>query len=164
MKASVLKDMSVMSMADGTKVGTVKDFLFDTTKLKVAALVLTSGGGESILPLEAVRSIGSDAIMVEHATVTQGPTGQAPLTGLRGLDELLNLQVVDSAGTHLGQVREVEIDPKGGQLVSLAVHRGGLLGLGGTSVTVEAAAIRAIGPKVATVEVDVSTEEDAGST
>ena len=153
MDASTLKDMPVMSMADGAKVGTVRDFLFDTAKLQVVALVLTSAGGEAILPLETVRSIGDDAIMVEHATATQGPTGQAPLVGLPGLDDLLSLQVVNSAGTHLGQVRGVEIDPVGGRLVSLTVHRGGLLGVGGTSVTVAATAIRAIGPKAVTVEI-----------
>ena len=152
MKASTLKDMPVMSMADGTKVGTVKDFLFDTAKLRVMALVLASAGGEAILPFEAVTNIGDDAIMVEQATATQGPTGQAPLVGLRGLADILNLQVVNSAGTHLGQVRDVEINPVGGRLVNLTVHRGGLLGVGGTSVTVEASSIRAIGPKAATVE------------
>ncbi|MHB1133359.1 MAG: PRC-barrel domain-containing protein [Chloroflexota bacterium] len=152
MNASKLKDMPVVSMADGERVGYVKDFLFDTAKVQVVALVLTSASGEAILPLEAVRSIGDDAIMVEHAASTQGPTGQAPLVGLRGLDDLLSLQVVNSAGTLLGQVREVEIDPVGGRLVSLSVHRGGLLGVGGTTVRVEASAIRAIGPKAATVE------------
>lgn len=152
MKASALKDMPVMSMGDGAKVGTVKDVLFDSTQLRVVALVLKSSGGESILPLDAIRNIGEDAIMVEQATVTQGSMGQAPLVGHRGLDDLLSLQVVNSAGTHLGQVRDVQIDPVGGRLVSLSVHRGGMLGVGGTSVTVEAAAIRAIGPKTATVE------------
>lgn len=163
MKASALKDMPVMSMADGAKIGTVKDFLFDTAKLQVMALVLRSAGGESILPLEAVRSIGGDAIIVEQATATQGPTGQAPLVGLLGLDDLLRLQVVNSAGTHLGQVRDVELDPAGGRLASLTVHRGGMLGVGGTSVTVEASAIRAIGPKTATVELAAPVEKDAGS-
>ncbi len=45
-KAGALKDLPVISMADGAKVGTVKEVVFDTAKLHAVALVLMSAGGE----------------------------------------------------------------------------------------------------------------------
>src|SRR4029450_4367846 len=59
MKAGELKGKAVVSMADGVQVGRVEDILFDTPALRVAALVLTTTGGRSILPFAAVRSLGT---------------------------------------------------------------------------------------------------------
>ena len=65
MKASALKGKAVVSMVDGVQIGRVEEVLFDTTALRVAALVLTTTGGRSTLPFAAVRSLGADAITVE---------------------------------------------------------------------------------------------------
>src|SRR5438876_308513 len=136
MKASTLKDMPVVSMADGAKIGNVKQALFDAGDLRAAALLLTGEGGESVLPFASIRSIGSDAVTVESATATQGAALQSALQGLRGLNDLTGLPVLNGEGTHLGQVKDVSIDPADGRITELAVHRGGVFGIGGTSVTV----------------------------
>jgi sporulation protein YlmC with PRC-barrel domain len=56
MTASELKNKAVVSMADGVQIGRVEDVLFDTAALGVAALVLTTTSGRSVLPFAAVRS------------------------------------------------------------------------------------------------------------
>lgn len=160
MKASALKEKPVVSMADGAKVGNVRDVLFDTTNLRAEALVLTGSGGQSVLPFGSIRGIGSDAITVESAADTHGSAGQTTLDSLRGLDDLTDLPVVNGEGTHLGQVREIEVQQHDGRLVELSVHRGGMLGIGGTTVTVPAAAIRSIGPKIVTVEMPAETKQE----
>jgi len=152
MNASSLKDMPVVSMADGAKLGTVKDVMFDPSKLRAARLILVMAGGESLLPFGSVRSIGADAIMVETTTTSSGLTMEGALQGLCGLDDLVGLPILSGEGTHLGQLTDVAIDPGDGHITGLAVHRGGLLGIGGTRVTIEGSAIRGIGPKFVTVE------------
>jgi sporulation protein YlmC with PRC-barrel domain len=161
MKASALKDRAVVSLADGTRIGRVSDVLFDTAELRLAALALTTTGGQSILPFAAVRSLGTDAVTVESTATMQGA---APAAGnvLRGLGDLVGMKAVNSDGTLLGEVRELEIDQAGGKLVSLEVHHGGVLGLGGTTVTAPVATVRSIGPELVTLDLPATAAE--GST
>lgn len=156
MKAHAIKDMPVVSMADGTKLGNVQELLFDTTKLRLAALLLSSGGSKSLVPFEAVRSFGNDVITVENVSVTQGAEGNATAGAYRTLKELGSLRAINGEGTWLGDVREIEVAPKDGTVEQINVHKGGILGLGGTTTSVPAAAIRGIGPKVLTVDMPVA--------
>jgi sporulation protein YlmC with PRC-barrel domain len=141
MKASALKGKAVVSMVDGVQIGRVEDVLFDTNALRIAALALTTSGGRSILPFAAIRSLGADAVTVESATVTQ-PTAAQPDTGnlLRGLGDLTGLKVVNGEGDYLGDVRDITIDQSSGALTEMEAHRGGMLGIGGTAMTVLASA------------------------
>jgi len=152
LNANALKGMPVISMADGAKIGTVKDVLFDPSELRAAGLVLVMAGGESLLPFGSVRSIGADAITVETTTTSSGVTMQGAVEDLSRLAELVGLPILSGEGTHLGQVTDVAIDPGDGHITGLAVQRGGLLGIGATRVTIEGSAIRGIGPSVVTVE------------
>ena len=96
MKASALKGKAVVSMVDGIQIGRVEDVLFDTAALKVAALVLTTSGGRSILPFTAVRTLGADAVTVESATATQPAATQGDANNLlRALGDLTGLKVVN---------------------------------------------------------------------
>ena len=161
MKASALKGKAVISMADGVQIGRVEDVLFDTAALRVAALVLTTTGGRSTMPFAAIRSLGTDAVTVESATATQAVADQADAGNLlRGLGDLMGLKVVNGAGAYLGDVREVVIEQANGMLSELEAHSGGLLGLGGTSVTVPSAAIRGIGPDLVTVDMPAPSGEE----
>lgn len=152
MKANSLKKMPVVSMADGTQVGIVDEVLFDTADLRLTGLLLRADSGQSMLPFDAIRSIGSDAVMVESAAATQGAKGQAALDTTRALSDLTKLSAVNAEGTLLGDVRDVDINDQDGRLVEMDVHRGGVMGFGGTTVTVPKDAIRSIGPKLVTVD------------
>ena len=152
MKVSRLKDMPVVSMADGAQFGVVKELLFDTSDFRLTALLLRADSGESTLPFGSIHSIGSDAIIVESAGDTAGAKGQAVLDTARDLEDLMGLSAVNGEGTLLGKVKDLEIGEQDGRLTKLEVHRGGVLGIGGTSVTVPPSAIRSIGPKLITVD------------
>jgi sporulation protein YlmC with PRC-barrel domain len=153
MKASGLKGKAVVSMVDGVQIGRVEEVLFDTAALKVAALVLTTTGGRSILPFTAVRTLGADAVTVESATATQPAAAQGDASNLlRALGDLTGLKVVNGEGVYLGDIRDVTIDQASGALTEFEAHGGGMLGMGGTTVTVLAAAIRGIGPELVTVD------------
>jgi sporulation protein YlmC with PRC-barrel domain len=162
MKASELKGKAVASMADGVQIGRVEEVLFDTTALRVAALVLTTTGGRSTLPFAAVRSLGADAITVESATATQPAAAQADAGNLlRALGDLTGLKVVNGEGAYLGDVRDVAIEQASGALTQIDAHSGGILGMGGTTATIPASAIRGIGPELITVDMPAPTGDEA---
>jgi sporulation protein YlmC with PRC-barrel domain len=152
MQLSALKNMAVVSLADGTKVGAVQDVLVDTTALRVVTLVLDGRSGASRLPFAAISRIGADAVIVEHAALTQGATGQPGTTQVRSLQDLTSLKVVNGDGVFLGEVQEVEFGETDGQVRELVARRGGMLGLGATETRVPVAAIRGIGPQIVTVD------------
>lgn len=160
MKASVLKDMPVVSMADGARVGTVQDVLFATNPLGVTSLVLSGQGGKAALPFSDVRSIGNDAVTVDNREAIHGFQAPGAPENLRSLRDMTRLKVVNAEGTYLGDVQEVEIDQKTGQVGEFIAHRGGMLGLGGTTIHVPATAIRGIGPKLLTV--DMPAQDGSG--
>src|SRR4051812_28102598 len=114
MKGLALKGMPVVSMAEGAELGTVDDVLFDPARLRVGALALRAGHDRSILPFEAVGNIGVDAVMVETTAATAGETGQSSREELRALGGLVGLPVMDSEGTILGEVADLEISPADG--------------------------------------------------
>jgi sporulation protein YlmC with PRC-barrel domain len=160
MKASALKGKAVVSMADGVQIGRIEDVLFDTVALRVAALALATSGGRSILPFSSVRSLGADAVTVESATAVQAEQGGAG-NPLRALGDLMSLKIVNGEGDYVGDVREVVIEQASGALTELEAHRGGMLGLGGASVTIPSAAIRGIGPDLVTVDMPAPSGEEA---
>jgi uncharacterized protein YrrD len=161
MKARALKDIPVVSMADGARVGNVQEVLFDTAALRIAALLLKTPNGQSILPFAAVGSIGGDAVMVASTAATEGAAGQTGREALRGLGDLVGLPVVTAEGTILGEVEDMELTPADGRLAALEVRSGGMLGIGVTRTTLDAAQIRMIGPKLITV--DMAPQGDAGA-
>jgi sporulation protein YlmC with PRC-barrel domain len=167
-KASQLKGLPVVSMAQGAKIGAVRDVVFDAAQLRIAALVLDAGAGQAVLPFGSILGIGGDAVTVEDAASALGPAGHALLESGRRLDELKSLPLVEVSGKVLGQVRDVEVDAKEGRMTALDAHQGGVLGLGGTSFSVPIAQVRSIGAKLVTVDtlgqqpqpVDDTTEPD----
>jgi sporulation protein YlmC with PRC-barrel domain len=153
MKAGDLRNMAVVSLNDGTRLGRIEDVLFDTSSLNVAALAVTTANGRTILPIAAVRSVGTDAIMVESNAAAQVPTGSTTAGAVqRSLKDLSGIKVVNAEGSYLGDVKEIEIDPTTRALTGLEVQRGGVLGLGATTHAVPASAIRSIGPDLVTAE------------
>jgi sporulation protein YlmC with PRC-barrel domain len=149
MKLSMLTGMPVVSVADGTKLGAIRDVFLDMAELCVAALLLSGERGEALVPFAAIRGIGGDAVSV--AAATHGATWRVPPEGWYSLRELTHLKVVNSAGTYLGEVREVDFDPRDGRVGELVARRGGLLGLGGSDVRVPTGAIRGVGAQLVTV-------------
>lgn len=151
MHGAALKGMAVVSIAEGSRLGRVDDVAIEAAQRQIVALNCSDQGRGFIIPFRFVRTIGKDAITVESSQVTQvdGQGGQAQ--GLLGLEALTKLKAVDEAGTFIGTISQVEIDPATGRIVGLEAHRGGVLGLGGTTTTIAAEQIRAIGPEIVTV-------------
>lgn len=154
MDADKLKGMAVISIAEGTRLGRIDDILFDTHALRVAAILASGDRQTFVVPFEGLKNIGSDAVTVENSGVTQAASKGGAFASLIGLSKFKGLKVVDSTGTFLGTISAVDLDEVGGRLLGLTVHKGGVLGLGGTTKTIAAEMIRSVGPEIVTVATD----------
>jgi len=151
MKTDKLKGIAVVSLAEGTKLGQVDAPLFDSSSLQLRAFQVKGDGQTFVVPLDLVRSIGADAVTVESSQVTQTPSKGGEFGNLVELSALKSLKVVDAAGTYLGTLHDLELDPTTGQALRIVVHKGGMLGLGGETTTIEVAGIRGVGADLITV-------------
>jgi sporulation protein YlmC with PRC-barrel domain len=151
MNASDLKGMAVISLGEGTKLGEVDQPLFDLPNRRICALHIKGDSGISVLPFEAIERIGSDAITVVTSRVTQTPGVDSSGQGLLDLEALRKLKIVNQDGTFLGKLSDVEFDPRDGHVTHLAAHKGGMLGMGGTTTPIGTNASLAAGPELLTV-------------
>jgi sporulation protein YlmC with PRC-barrel domain len=156
MDAHTLKSMAIVSVQEGTKLGYVMQPLLDLTAHRVVALQVRGESGTFIVPFDAVASVGTDAITVESSAATQTPSTGGVADELRDLDALRKLKIVDHAGTFLGTISRIEIDPTSGTITRLAAHMGGMLGMGGTTTPIDARAILSVGPELLTVNTEAS--------
>ena len=157
MRGAALKGMAIVSITEGTRLGRVDDLVIDSAQRSIVALQCSEQGKRFIVPFQLVRNIGQDAITVENSQVTQveGQQGLAP--GTLRLDDFLKLKVVDESGAFIGNVNQVDIDAINGQMVSISVHKGGVLGLGGVTTVIPSEQIRAIGQELVTVTTGETT-------
>ncbi len=66
---------------------------------------------------------------------------------------LTRLKVVDAAGTFVGTVSDVTLDPTTGRALGIIVHKGGFLGHFGETTTIAMAETRGVGTDIITVMV-----------
>lgn len=151
MNTDKLKGMAVVSFTEGAKLGQVDAPLFDPATLQLRAFQVKGEGQTFIVPLDLVRTIGTDAVMVESSQATQTASKGGEFGNLVEFSALKQLKVVDAAGTFVGTLQDLELDPTTGRALHIVVHKGGMLGLGGQTTTIEAAAIRGVGADIITV-------------
>jgi sporulation protein YlmC with PRC-barrel domain len=151
MEAKRLKGLAVVSLQEGTKLGQVEQPLFDLATRQLGALEVNGDAGTFVIPFAQLEQIGSDAVTVTSSQVTQTPSTGSALGDLRSLQELGKLKIVDQAGTFLGTLSDLDVDPDTGQITRLTAHTGGMLGMGGTTTVLEADMILTVGPEMLTV-------------
>ncbi|MGH2345693.1 MAG: PRC-barrel domain-containing protein, partial [Chloroflexota bacterium] len=103
-----------------------------------------------MVPWTDVRSVGRDAIMVEGSDAAVARTAGETLISL---DTLRNTQVVGDNGELAGTISGVDVDPETGNVIAyiVAAPEGGGLFHQAPRFRVEPAAVKAIGPKLITI-------------
>ena len=149
--ANKLKGIAVVSLAEGAKLGQVNAPLFDPATLQLRAFQVKGDGQTFIVPLDRVRTIGTDAVTVESSQATQTASKGGEFGKLVEISSLKQLKFVDAAGAFVGNLHDLELDPTTGRALRIIVHKGGMLGLGGETTTIETAAIRSVGGDIITV-------------
>lgn len=161
MDAKTLKDMAVVSLQEGTRLGRVAEPLFDLAARQMRAVKVHGDDGTFIVPFEQIESIGSDAITVTSSEVTHTPRAGDAVGIEMGLNDLEKLKVVDNEGTFLGTLDTIQFDPATGAVTQLSAHKGGLLGMGGTTTPIDASSIVKVGSDLLTVTMDETSTPPA---
>lgn len=151
MDASTLKGRAVVSLIEGTKLGTIEQPLFDLHLNRLLAFEMRDDDGTSFIPFGLVKSIGADAVTVASHQVIQDNLKDT----LIELDQVMHLKVVDQAGTFAGTIAQIDINPTTGDVVRITAHKGGVLGVGGTTTPIEPATILTVGPELLTLATEV---------
>ncbi|MDN3248360.1 PRC-barrel domain-containing protein [Streptomyces sp. ZSW22] len=132
-----VRGLPVLVPARAGRIGTVTSLAVDVASGAVSHVRFRGGRlrGETVLPWEAVRSIGPGALRVESADATPG-TGPP-------CHDLLDRRVLTDAGTDHGTVLDVAFDTETGRLLAVFTTRGEvpanrLLGLGDHALVVRA--------------------------
>lgn len=149
--ANGLKGMTIVSVAEAARLGAISDVVFASEPSRVAALQVRGAGADFVIPFDQARSFGADAVTVESSQVTQMASAGGTFEGLPRLTQLLRVKVVDDAGTLVGTLQTIVVDPATGSVVRLVALRGGIFGVGGASTTIAVEAIRSVGSDVLTV-------------
>ena len=149
MNIEKMKGMAIVSVSEGSRLGRVADVLLEPQGLQIGAIKIEQDGQSFVIPYNLIKSVGADAITVESSQVTQADGGS--FGSLVGIGNLKKLKVVDETGTLYGMISSIEVDTATGKVGSFTAHRGGMLGLGGTTTSVTAEQVRGIGPEVVTV-------------
>jgi uncharacterized protein YrrD len=161
MDANTLKGIAVVSLNEGTRLGRVEEPLFDLAARQLRALEVHGDDGTFIVPFEQIVSIGGDAVTVTSSDVTHTPSAERVTGTLTGLHDLGKLKVVDDSGTFLGHLNSIEFDEKSGQVTLLDAHKGGVLGMGGTTTELDASSVLVVGSDLLTVNTDDTGDQPA---
>ncbi|HEY8885379.1 MAG TPA: PRC-barrel domain-containing protein [Chloroflexota bacterium] len=151
MKASELTNRPIVSLNGGVKVGEVSDLTLDATKVQVSAVLLRGNNGNSVVPYPAVRHIGPDAVTIDDSGIVQAPVNHGG-SAERRISTLTGLPVLNEQGIVIGSVDDLEFDEESGRVTAFLIHRGGVMGIGGSHEGIAASAIRGIGPQMVTVD------------
>lgn len=153
----------LVTVAEGIRLGTVKAVEFDDAEGQIRYLHVdgAESRADGVVPWQAVRSVGADAITV----ASQGDM----LEGIPNADresctaDVRNRPVITESGTQLGTVTEYDVDETTGRIDRYHVATGGLLGrLTHREHTFSRGAVRAFG-RDAIMVVDAVGQAEAAS-
>jgi sporulation protein YlmC with PRC-barrel domain len=152
-----LVGMALVTVHEGIRLGTVNGVELDTTAGRIAYLCFDGAEtrADGVVPWEAVRAVGADAITVESLTQVQESVpseDRARVTPLAG-----DRPVMTESGTRLGRVTGYDVDETTGRIERFHVATGGFLGrLTHSELSFPHEAIRAFGPDAMVVADEVS--------
>ena len=121
-----LLDKPVISVADGQRLGTVKDLYLDRSLTRVEGLHLGSDGLLKRVPnfiaVDALVTLGVDAVLVEHGEVVRAGDVDERWQGWLRREKLKGREVTTPGGTRIGRVGDVLLDAEG-QVTGFALSR-----------------------------------------
>lgn len=137
MKFSELKGRAVVNVEDAKKIGEIENLLLDPGSRQVLGWKVKTGGLFStplILAVSQIRNIGPDAVTVAADTTTVGNATVATESSDQAtnvqdsveLTAILGHKVVTDAGTLVGEVHDVLLDPVSASVTGYEVRGTGL--------------------------------------
>ncbi len=119
MNSKQVKGLSVISIADGKKLGSISHIFIDPVQKQVVGFSV--GGSHSLLSTDPdqgmvvdakdVHSLGPDALTLTNTSAARGDATNSSYGGLLDAEQLTKRKVLTEGGTMVGQVASLEFDP-----------------------------------------------------
>jgi sporulation protein YlmC with PRC-barrel domain len=157
-----LLGMPIVTLEEGTRLGRLKGVEVDTIDGRIRYLRLDGEGhrAEAVIPWDAVRAIGGDAITVESKDSVKETVLAADRDRLSSY--VGDRPVVTESGNRLGTVTSYEVDERNGVIGAYHVAAGGIFGrLTGNEIVFPHAAVRTFGKDAIIVADEVSRRKAA---
>ncbi len=118
-----LRNLPIVSIAEGEEVGFVKDFIVDPDNKAIVAIVIEDSqwfDGNKVISFSLIHSIGDFAITTENSSSVVKLASMPELTDLlkKGL-KIIGARVITRGGRFVGSVREFSIDASTGAIIGL---------------------------------------------
>lgn len=127
-KGNELLGKPIIAAATGEIVEKVADLVVDNAGQKVLALLADEGGlfaAAKIVPFDAIRSVGPDAIMVESPEVLVAASEEPAVEAvLEQYQKLVGLKVVTESGEDLGTIKDLYLNDQTGTIEGYEVSGG----------------------------------------
>ena len=130
MNSKQIKGISVISIVDGERLGSVDNVYFDPATMQVVGFAIRAHGGllgsgtGTIVDVTSVRSLGPDVMTIPDKAAAGGATTSAEYGHLVLLDRLVKRRVVTEGGVFVGQVASLDFDDKAFKLTQIEVSPG----------------------------------------
>lgn len=155
-----LRNLPIVSIAEGEEVGVVKDFIIDPTLKAIVAIVIEDPNwyeGAKIISFSLVHSIGDFAITTENASSVVALTGMPELAQLLKKDiRIVGAKIITRGGRLVGFVKEYSIDDRTGEILGLELSSDSELASPDRNI-IPCASIVTIGRDVIIVNEDIET-------
>jgi uncharacterized protein YrrD len=160
---------NIIALSSGTQIDKVHDLVFDHDANQVLALLVDEGGwfrAAKVVPFEAVRSIGEDAVMIDddsHVVSARDDSRIADL--LETKIGLIGTKLLTTDGRDLGKIADVYFDESSGKVMGYEATGGLFSDLSSGRTFVPAPETISIGENAAIVPVSVANqmeEQEAG--
>src|SRR4051794_13748570 len=141
-----LLGMAIVSVQEGTRLGKLDGLEIDPAEGRVRYLRFDAERqrADGVIPWEAVRSIGADAITVDSTASARESI--AAVDRDRVVAQIGDRPVVTESGERLGHIVDYDVDEVSGRVVGYHVAAGGLFArLTGREMQIPAGAIRTFG-------------------
>lgn len=126
-RAHTIIGLPIISLAEGIRVGEIRDIVFDPDRRTIAGLVVTEANWRhdaEIVPIDRVRSFGRDAVTIHSMTGLVKARTDETLSKLMGSGVKLDgLLVMTEGGNYLGIIEEIVVGPKG-EMVAYEISAG----------------------------------------
>lgn len=162
MKAEELHGKSIVSMADGERLGIVEDIFIDPAMRKITMVTLNGLKGRAAADFADFQTIGPDAITVLDRSAMHQNSSMYATEPLLTLHQLHGLDAVTGAGETLGKVHFIEFDPQSGAITEIEATAPGFAGFGHKVLHIPADAIVSLDDAVRT-NLDALPAADAPS-
>ncbi|WP_102125705.1 PRC-barrel domain-containing protein [Deinococcus planocerae] len=160
-KGKELLGRPVIAIDSGERLETVRDLVFDHQANQVLGILVDEGGffrAAKVVPFEAIRSVGEDAIMVDssHSVTTTREDGRLAEV-LDSKVSLVGMTLLTTDGQNLGKIADVFFDEHSGRVEGYEATGGIFSDLSSGRTFVPAPEHVQIGEDAAIVPISVAT-------